>query len=119
MRLALLLILASSCTTSADHAVTGTYLTNYDGVVINDQNGSSGASVVEVIAHDQDGYMIDDGYFHSETVSAPFSVIVPDGSVDVRVLLKTQTTDGNDRHVEYQIDGPIQRDVDLGVVDLE
>ncbi|HEX7703992.1 MAG TPA: hypothetical protein VF403_24790 [Kofleriaceae bacterium] len=119
MRLALLLLLASSCTTSGDHAVTGTYLTNYDGVVVNVPNGSSGASVVEVTARDQDGYTLDDGYFHSESVSSTFSVIVPNGSINVDVFLKTQTTDGNDRHVEYQIDGPIENDVDLGLVDLE
>ena len=115
MRLVLLLILASSCTTSGDHAVTGTYLTNYDGVTVD----GAGASVVEVVARDQAGYVLDDGYFHSETVSSTFSVIVPDGSVDVDVFLTSQTTDGNDRHVEYQIDGPIVHDVDLGLVDLE
>jgi hypothetical protein len=115
MRLVLLLLLASSCTTSGDHAVTGTYLTNYDGVVVD----GAGASVVEVTARDQDGYTLDDGYFHSESVESTFSVIVPDGSINVDVFLNTQTTDGNDRHIEYQIDGPIEHDVDLGLVDLE
>ena len=119
MRLVLLLILASSCTTSADHAVAGTYLTNFDGVIVNVPGGSSGGSVVEVTARDQDGNMLDDGYFHSETVESTFTVIVPDGSINVDVVLKTQTTDGNDRHIEYQIDGPIENDVDLGLVDLE
>ncbi|MEO8841274.1 MAG: hypothetical protein ABI591_22680 [Kofleriaceae bacterium] len=115
MRLALLLILASSCTTSADHVVSGTYLTNYDGVTVD----GAGASVVVVTARDQYGSTLDEGYFHSETVSSTFSLLVPDGSVDVDVFLTTQTTDGNDRHIEYQIDGPIDNDVDLGLVDLQ
>ncbi|MEO6773825.1 MAG: hypothetical protein ABI467_12535 [Kofleriaceae bacterium] len=118
MRLVVLMIFASSCTTAADHVVSGTYLTNFDGVVVNERDGST-ESVVEVTAHDEAGGMLDDGFFHSESVSGPFSVTVPDGSIDVRVLLKSQTTDGNDQHIEYQIDGPIEHDVDLGVVDLE
>ena len=115
MRIALLLILASSCTTAADHVVSGTYETNYDGVLVDNDIGSS---VVEVHVDNQDGSPRQDLYFHSDTVAGAFAFTVPDGAANVLVWFDSKTSDGNDQRVEYEIDGPVERDVDMGYIEL-
>ena len=95
--------------------VTGTYDTNADQGVFVD--GYSEA-VVEVVVSDEAGYPLDDAYFHSESIAGPFTFTVPDGSVNVRVRFESKDTDGQGRHVEYQIDGPVDHDVDMGFIEL-
>jgi hypothetical protein len=115
MRFALLLILASSCTTAGDHVASGTYDTNYDGVIVDD---GIGASVVEVKVDNQDGSPVQDLFFHSDSVDGSFTFTVPDGSVNVLVWFDSKTADGKDQHAEYEIDGPVENDVDMGYVEL-
>jgi hypothetical protein len=115
----LLLLLAASCMSTSEQAITGEYLTNFDSVTVTlPGGGMSGSSVVEVTVRDEFGDTYDHGYFHSETVNGTFQLSAPDGSTNLHALFVQHTADGNDHHIEYLIEGPIHSTVEMGLVDL-
>jgi hypothetical protein len=118
MRVLLLLFAASACT-GTDHEIqiTGEYLTNYDSVLVHQDGGEVGSSVIEVIVSDDLGEL-DDAFFHSDSVNGRFAVSAPDGAENVRVELVQHTDDFHDIAAAYVISGALDRDVDLGTIDL-
>lgn len=118
MRFAIVAILAIAACTTNDHSISGTYSTNFDGPPVILSDGSEvGSSVVRVTVHDADG-VLDDEYFHSDSVVGPFSTTVADALTDVYVNIVQETMDGEHDEVDYLIEGPIDSDVDLGMVVL-
>ena len=116
MRTVLFAFVIAGCTTSSEHAIYGTYETNFDGITIHDQYGEDPGGVVEVVATDPTGFQFDDAFFHSESVEGPFSVQVPDGAVSVHLRFKQFTADNADHTIEAIADGPITGDVDAGLI---
>ncbi|HEY6038455.1 MAG TPA: hypothetical protein VIV58_29435 [Kofleriaceae bacterium] len=116
MRTVLFTILVAGCTTSTEHSIYGTYETNFDGVTIHNQYGEDPGGVVEVTASDPSGYVLDDAFFHSESIVGPFAVQVPDGSVSVHLVFKQFTAYDGDHTIEAIADGPITGDVDAGLI---
>jgi hypothetical protein len=113
MRTVLFTLLLAGCTTN-DHAIYGQYLTHCCGDGVDLDGG--GGTVVEVTASDSRGDLLDDGYFHDETVEGSWTVHVPDGAVSVVLDFKEYTSDGNDHYLEAVADGPVTDDVDAGLI---
>lgn len=108
MKLALLIVALTGCLGS-DHELFGTYETNYDSC-------DSGRSCVEVTACDATGAILDHGRFSDPTVEGHFAVHVPDGATGVHLLWHQHTFDGRDHVVEGVLDGPVDEDLDLGLI---
>ncbi len=110
MRLAALpLVLASACTSS--HQITGKIATPFFDCQSTTLTASDDSGVIDAQTPGCGGW---------DPIA--FSVTVPDGETHLSIVFQLQSVDhddaDDDTQRDYEVDGPITADVDLGTVEL-